>query len=110
MKNVSTISVLANHLKDSAERLSNLAFDVDSADDGYRPEGFGELMDEQFAAELAFAQRCLIMLTSLVTDSSQTTNGDDTAFMAGELNSEVEAEGDETVEAEPEAVSEKEDE
>lgn len=93
MKNVSTISNLASHLKASAERLSELAFDVDSAEDGYRPEGFGELMDEQFMSELEFAQRCIIMLTNLVMEASghEQANGDGdggegSVFEAGDLD------------------------
>lgn len=93
MKNVSTISNLANHLKASAERLSELAFDVDAAEDGYRPEGFGDLMDEQFMSELEFAQRCLIMLTNLVmaTAGQDHADGDGeggggSVFAAGELD------------------------
>lgn len=93
MKNVSAISNLANHLKASAERLSELAFDVDAAEDWYRPEGFGELMDDQFMSELEFSQRCLIMLTNLVMDAQgqQQANGDGdggegSVFGAGELD------------------------
>ena len=93
MKNVSTISNLASHLKASAERLSELAFDVDSAEDGYRPEGFGELMDEQFMSELEFAQRCLIMLTNLVMEAEgqghtagDGEGGEGSVFGAGELD------------------------
>lgn len=93
MKNISTISNLANHLKASAERMSDLAFDVDSADDGYRAEGFGDLMDEQFMSELEFAQRCLIMLTNLVMeDQGQTSSngdgdgGEGSVFSPGELD------------------------
>ena len=91
MKNVSTISNLANHLKASAKRLSELAYDVDVAEDGYRPEGFGNLMDDQFMAELEFAQKCLLMLTGLVMEANgrNEANGDGgegSVFAAGELD------------------------
>lgn len=93
MKNVSTISTLASHLKASAGRLSELSYDVDSAEDGYRPEGFGELMDEQFMSELEFAQRCLIMLTNLVMEAHDRSSangdgegGEGSVFGVGELD------------------------
>lgn len=98
MKNVSTIANLARHLKASAERMSELAYDVDSAEDGFGPEYFGDLMDEQFMSELEFAQKCLIMLTSLVIkpgeEAQENADGDGSGsvFAEGDLSS-AKAEG-----------------
>ena len=96
MKHVSTISNLARHLKASAERMSDLAFDADSAEGGYRPEEFGELMDEQFMSELEFSQRCLIMLTNLVMEAHGHTQsngdgegGEGSVFSPGDLDDQA---------------------
>ncbi len=87
MRNVSHISTLTDQIRCCAERLQSLVFEVDAADDGNRPEGYEELVDNQFFSELEFLQRATLMLTRCVVKAEE--HADESAFAEGELDDKL---------------------